>query len=215
MGLFHSPSIVTDGLVLALDAANTKSYPGTGSTWFDMSGNGNNATLYSVTHKADNGGVFETAGSLSSYISSSTPNLASTNFTVFCASRYTASTNGRIVNALGNNFLVGHHPGYPERYYASGWVQQTTTFQNNTDWRIYHATGEISDDSYDFYVNERTIITGSNAGASGPNGLLIGKSPYSSEASAAHCAFVYYYNRVLSASEVAQNFEALRGRFGL
>ena len=39
MGLFHSPKIVTDGLVLGLDAANPKSYPGSGTTWNDISGN--------------------------------------------------------------------------------------------------------------------------------------------------------------------------------
>lgn len=45
MGLTHSPKIVTNGLVLALDAANNKSYPGSGVTWYDLSGNGNNGTL--------------------------------------------------------------------------------------------------------------------------------------------------------------------------
>ena len=44
MALAHSPRIVTDGLVLALDAANTKSYPGSGEIWYDLSGNGYNAT---------------------------------------------------------------------------------------------------------------------------------------------------------------------------
>ena len=92
MGLFHSPRIVTDGLVMALDAANAKSYPGSGTTWNDISGNGNNATLNSVTHKSDNGGVFETAGALTSYIDNNTINLTSTNFTVFCASRSVSYT---------------------------------------------------------------------------------------------------------------------------
>ena len=45
MGLAHSPRIVTDGLVLALDAGNTKSYPGSGATWTDLSGKENDATL--------------------------------------------------------------------------------------------------------------------------------------------------------------------------
>jgi len=45
MGLGHSPSIVTSGLVLALDAGNTKSYPNTGTVWTDLSGNGNTGTL--------------------------------------------------------------------------------------------------------------------------------------------------------------------------
>ena len=45
MGLTHSPRIVTDGLVLALDAANVKSYGGSGTTWTDLSGKGNNGTI--------------------------------------------------------------------------------------------------------------------------------------------------------------------------
>ena len=43
--MFTGPNIVTDGLVLHLDAGNTKSYPGSGTTWFDKSGNENNGTL--------------------------------------------------------------------------------------------------------------------------------------------------------------------------
>ena len=44
MGLSHSPKIVTNGLVLCLDAANPKSYPGSGTAWTDLSGNARNAT---------------------------------------------------------------------------------------------------------------------------------------------------------------------------
>ena len=222
MGTFYNPKIVTNGLVMALDAANTKSYPGSGTTWFDISGNSNNATLNSVTHKSDNGGVFETAGALTSYIDNNTINLSSTNFTVFCASRYSnVASAGRVVNALSNNFLVGHHGGGCEKYYAGGpsdwvkWEAARTEAQGRAAWRVYHACGDISGDAYDFYVNERTVITGNANGSQGPNGLLIGKSPYSSEASEAHTSFVYYYNRVLSKAETLQNFEAMRGRFGL
>jgi len=49
MGQFYSPRIVTDGLVLALDAANSKSYSGTGTTWFDLSGNNNHGNLVNNT----------------------------------------------------------------------------------------------------------------------------------------------------------------------
>jgi len=47
MGIFRGPNIVRDGLVLALDAGSERSYPGTGTTWYDLSGNGNNAQLES------------------------------------------------------------------------------------------------------------------------------------------------------------------------
>jgi len=60
MALAHSPRIVTDGLVLCLDAGNAKSYPGSGTTWTDLSGNGNNGTL--VNGVGYNGG---SGGSLS------------------------------------------------------------------------------------------------------------------------------------------------------
>ena len=46
MAYRNGPKIVTDGLVLCLDAAIGKSYPGSGNTWYDLSGNGNNCTLY-------------------------------------------------------------------------------------------------------------------------------------------------------------------------
>jgi hypothetical protein len=55
MGLSHSPHTVTDGLVLCLDAANRRSYPGTGTTWYDLSGNGNHGTL--TNGPVFNGGV--------------------------------------------------------------------------------------------------------------------------------------------------------------
>ena len=59
MALAHSPKIVTDGLVLCLDAANPKSYPGSGTTWTDLSGNGNNGTLVNgASYNSVNNGVF-------------------------------------------------------------------------------------------------------------------------------------------------------------
>ena len=57
MAFIHSPKIITDGLVLALDAGNTKSYPGSGTVWTDLSGNNNTGTLTNgPTFNAANGG---------------------------------------------------------------------------------------------------------------------------------------------------------------
>ena len=49
MGAYGGPDIPTDGLVLALDATSERSYPGSGTTWYDLSGQGNNATLNNGT----------------------------------------------------------------------------------------------------------------------------------------------------------------------
>jgi hypothetical protein len=59
MAFNYSPKIVTDGLVLYLDAANTKSYPGSGTTWNDLSGNGYDGTLVNgPTFDSESGGNF-------------------------------------------------------------------------------------------------------------------------------------------------------------
>lgn len=54
-----NPYIVTSGLVLSLDASNPRSYPGTGSTWYDVSGTGNNGTMgaYNTLQTVSVGGV--------------------------------------------------------------------------------------------------------------------------------------------------------------
>ena len=55
--MYTGPNIITDGLVLALDAASPRSYPGTGTTWYDVSGYGNNGTLTNgPTFDSGNGG---------------------------------------------------------------------------------------------------------------------------------------------------------------
>jgi hypothetical protein len=57
MAFNYSPKIITDGLVLYLDAANTRSYPGTGTTWSDLSRGGNNGVLTNgPTFNSANGG---------------------------------------------------------------------------------------------------------------------------------------------------------------
>ena len=57
MSLSRGPKIVTNGLVLYLDAANKKSYPGSGTTWTDLSGNNNTGTLTNgPTFDSNNGG---------------------------------------------------------------------------------------------------------------------------------------------------------------
>ena len=64
MALSHSPKIVTDGLVLCLDAGDRKSYSGSGTTWSDRSGNGYNATLNNgPTFNSANGGSIDFDGS--------------------------------------------------------------------------------------------------------------------------------------------------------
>lgn len=218
MGIAYNPAIITSGLVQYLDAENIRSYPGSGATWIDLSGNGNNATLIgTVTHTTDNGtSVFSLPGTTGNRIDASGPNLTSSNFTVICATRATSSQNGRIVSAGANNWLLGHHDDEAYKYYAEGWISNPgLNNQNGQVWRVYCGTGNIGASSYSLYVDGEHIVTNSN-GTAGPNGWSIGRWQGSnSQYTPAMISFLICYNRVLTSQEIQQNFNALRGRFGI
>ena len=59
MAFYNSPRIITDNLVACWDAANSKSYPGSGTTWVDISGKGHNATVNGATFSTLNGGEWD------------------------------------------------------------------------------------------------------------------------------------------------------------
>lgn len=217
MAQIYGPNIVTDGLVLAWNAADRNSYPGTGTTIYDLSGNGNNGTLYNgVGFSIANGGVLTFDGT-NDYVTCSTPNLSSTDFTVVGAARYSGATRGRMINAISSNWLLGHWGNSVANYYAEGWVTGAGAGGSDTNWRIYTGTGAVTADSYNFYING-TLNTGpSNAGSAGPNGISIGAyTPGGpSEYSTGEFSFVYVYNRVLSVLEIAQMYNAKKSTFSL
>jgi hypothetical protein len=218
MAFGNGPRIVTDGLVLAWDIADRNSYPGSGTTVFDLSGNGNNGTITGgVTYSnATANGVLTTNGT-TGYISSNTPNLASTNYTVIGAARYNGATRARMINSTSNNWLLGHWSDSVSNYYAEGWVSPAAaTGGSDTLWRIYTGTGNIAGDSYAFYINNILTNGPNNGGAAGPNGITVGRySQGNSEYSTGDFSFVLIYNRILSASEIAQNYDAQKSRFNL
>jgi hypothetical protein len=208
------PKIPTNGLVLMWDAADANSYPGSGTTIYDLSGNGNHGTLYNgVGFSTENGGVLTFDGTNDSVLSA-TPNLASSDFTVIGASRYSGSVRGRIINAYSNNWLLGHWGNSVANYYSEGWVTGAGVGGTDTNWRIYTGTGYIYPDSYTFYINN-TLNAGPNGnGAQGPNGIgLCGG--YAGELSTAQFSFLYVYNCVLSTAEMTQIYNAKKSRFGL
>jgi len=215
MATQYGPRIITDGLVCALDAADKNSYPGTGNVWTDLTGNSNNGTLFlSPSYSTAFGGVFTFDGS-TQYITVSGLNYSIGTSTVFCASRYSGATRGRMVNGTSNNWLIGQWGGSTENYYAEGWVSTVSSGAGDTVWRIYAACGNSTTDSYQVYVNG-SLTFDSNGGSQGPNGLTIGRyGQGTSEWTTGQVSFVYVYNRVLNRSEVSQNFNALRGRFGI
>jgi hypothetical protein len=184
------------------------------STWYDLSGNGNNGTIVGNIRYNASTQSLRLPGTDGSYINVLSPNLSASNFTVMVASRYTTVTAGRILSGYGNNWLLGHHSSTSEEYFSEGWIRDTATA--DTSWRIYTGTGNISSDQYSFYINDSLVVSNSANGSQGPNGFGIGRfAQGNTEYAEGEIGFVLAYNRVLTATEITANYNALRSRYGL
>ena len=221
--LAHSPRIITNGLVLCLDAANRKSYPTTGTTWTDLSGNGNTGTLVNgVGYTGSNGGALSFDG-VDDYatgsIASSTSNVTM-NCWIYLSS---TSKKGAFVN-IGTSYAIGVGSLFFE---SSGneilglfsnvrWVR--TGINYGVGWK--YVTFVLSATSVpSIYVNASLIgtYTGTNPNTPSNNfyiGRNIGDEP-NNRAFGGEITQVSIYNRALSADEIKQNYNALKSRYGL
>lgn len=225
MAISYNPSIVTNGLVLALDAANPKSYPGSGSTWFDLSGNGNNLTLVnSPTFSSSYGGCFTFNGSNQrAYI----PNAS-------CSSNFKTMTSYSSVAVIKSlNSDTAWHTLYSfgdSSNFLDMWQRATT--------RVYGSDGTQLYSSIDMYTAGLSVWAQTSSVADGGvlyrNGASIGSASVASQTSTSTFDFgiaydsntltyfanlefpiLFIYNRVLTSAEVQQIYFAVRGRFGI
>ena len=218
MGLAHSPSIVMNGLVLCLDAGNRKSYPGIGTTWTDLSGRGNNGTLInSPTYNSSTGGYLSFNGTTQYATCSGTP-LNVTSYTKSVWFRLsTLATNNNLVSCSPGHFMYfsatnklycghsdwGNYQAYPSttNFSTATWYNACLTF-NTTDGMVLYVNG-IQDSTYTA-VKTQAAGGGIEIASFGAGNFLTGDISH-----------VSVYNRSITASEIQQNFNALRGRFGI
>jgi hypothetical protein len=195
----------TNGLVMFIDGANPSSYPGSGNTWYDISGNNHNISLGStVSYTSSFGGVLTFPENGNGYGRNTTMNLSTSNYTVI--------TYVRKLSNYQNNWLIGHHDDTYGDYYAEGWVNNISSPKSDTTWRMFAGTGHISNDVYQLYINDSLIVQ-NNLGSQGPRGWNF-NNQYS-QYSNCQIANLIVYNRVLSASEIQDVYNKTKGRFGL
>jgi hypothetical protein len=221
MAVAYNSSIVTDGLVLCLDAANPKSYPGSGTTWFDLSGNGNNGTSSGGTSFSNlNGGCFSFDGTDDEIISTNSSSV-----------QVNAGTIGAWFNGTSNNtgyrgiiakqmawglFLLNN---ILETYDWGNGVTRTTgiTLGNNTWNNAVMTFTDISgtpSNNAKIYLNGRLVLTTTIRLSNHTVTVQIGEANAGQHFNG-NIANAFVYNRVLSEDEVQRNFNALRGRFGI
>jgi hypothetical protein len=228
--LAHGPSIVTQGLVLALDAADRNSYPGSGTAWVDLSGRDNNGTLVNgVGYNSANGGTIVFDG-VNDYVTLSNILTNSGNLT-YCAWVYRSvvSPNGYtnlFTSTLQNEQfqldLTGHPGGFG--MFVDGAYNSTTSNLIPLNTWIYICYQRNGTGLYGYLngVEQFSATTGNTAGFGYNNSTAVSRidkiGAYSSGTDYnlnGKLGPVHMYNRALTATEISQNFNATRSRFGI
>ncbi len=234
MSTSYSPRIVTSGLVLLLDAANTKSYPGSGTAWNDLSGEGNNLT--------NDGATFNTSGFWSfagdgGNLESQLLNIPLTNgITMCCWWRMTGTGFGspRIFETLitGGSAPYGHALAVDTDGSLRTWIDEnstttdrfltlddpTTFYDGNWHYLVMTYQDPIGVLYIDGVPTENASI--STTGLDDINIITIGAVTdyggtftHASNCFQGDIAICQLYNRGLSSNEVLQNYNATKGRY--
>jgi len=229
MGVHNGAIIPQNGLQLLLDAANTKSYPGSGTTWTDLSGNGNTGTLTnSPTFTTDNGGAIRFDGTNDYVVVADTANLrvsssgitfglwlrkdSGTGYDYYMkkTSEYMLRTSGEATSDLEAFVYIDTN--------SSGAVnaeprRQTGVELADDTWTLAITTWHSDANAYRLYVDGVStgqstktgdIITTTNDLEIGGN---VGGYPD------CDIAYAFVYNRNLSDAEILDIYNATRGRF--
>jgi hypothetical protein len=217
----YGPKIATNGLVLYLDTADKKSYSGSGNNWFDLSGNSRVGVLTNgPTFNSSNGGNIVFDGSNDCIVIDSNASILSTTAYTKTAWFYATSF------ATNNNIISGGNSGQ-----HAFWLQATNRLYSghNGNWSTVASSSTLSLNTWYYgavtfnttngwvlYLNGYQENTNASTTTFTGNGeILVGAYGTGSNCFTGRVASVSIYNRILSASEILQNFNATRGRFGI
>ena len=227
MALQHSPSIVTSGLVLCVDAGNPRSYSGSGTAWNDAISSGYNFTLTNgPVYSSSNLGYFTFDGVNDFASASNNTALDTQTPTVEVWIKTNATSQNGFwfekgsVNTQYSLFQEGASIVWRQYMSSSSTLvsQYTTTssYISTSNWA--HIVGTYTSGSRITYINGVAVTSDSQTGTINTNtsGMYIGAygtgTGYFYNGALSICRV---YNRVLSATEILQNFNALRGRYGI
>jgi hypothetical protein len=229
MGFYRGPHIVTDGLVLSLDAGNVKSYQSGSTTWFDKSGNANNGTLTNgPTFDSANGGSIVFDGTNDFINLPTSTSLWSSNFSInfFIKS-----------NILGNQFIFSngtYGSAATNIWFGGGNLNNFAIFLRRTDGTnaigynftlpipynilaYYSIVYSTNDNTLKLYQNSNLVESKNTSLVDPswmPNGWRIGNSNGWTSVNGNIYNFTIY-SKALSAEEVLQNYNATKSRYNL
>ena len=217
-----APSYVTESLQFYVDAGLTSSYPGTGTTWYDISENSRNLTMNSLSYSSNDGGyiIFDgshTADSVATYSIN-----FSNGFTVESVAKFSGSGQEGLFAFNGNGKFINVQAQETNIRWEvdQGSSFETTNSLTSSTW--YHVTCVYEGTSNGSSATARIYINGVENNTQSLNADRTGQSQTSNFELGLHdgnltgnIALSRMYNKVLSPSEVLQNFNYTKNRFGL
>jgi hypothetical protein len=218
--------VVQSGLVLNLDAGVSTSYPGSGTTWTDLSGNGNTGTLTNgPTYDSTNGGYIVFDGT-NDYVNIVDAAILDLTASITSEAWVFAVKSTGIQNVISKSSSIQNN-GYIYPRTDNGWnncsfylnigtwTTLSTAWPSRNAW--HHTAATYDGNAMSIYINGNLVASKSQTGAisTNTNALSIGDQPGYSEYFGGNLSNLRLYNRALTAAEVKQNFNALRGRFGI
>lgn len=234
MATNYNPSVVTDGLVFCVDAGNSKSYPGSGTSWSSIDSTGVTGTIYgSPVFTSGNDAHFDFEQATADYVRFERNDLNGGSFAytqITCELWYRPSSTGS-TGTTGNNLItvenafeisVGRVTGGHGIQYASNpwaWYGTNNPVLTDNEWNLISFVNTTS--GRWIYVNGSQVFTRSDTGSINvgtttyPYLTLMGRYSGTGSQAEGDLACVRLYNRGLSVAEITQNFEAHRGRFGV
>ena len=223
MALAHSPRMVTDGLVLALDAGNTKSYPGSGTTWKDLSGNSNNGTLTNgPTYSSADGGYLNFDGTNDYVDVSGSISVSAATFLAWVRldgdqSHFTGVIFSRSPASGMNFYSTSEQIAYHWNNASNTYNWQSGLIVPTQEWCMISVN--VNSSSATAYLCRSSGITSATNTVSHSSITLdainVGRDSSSGRDLDGRMSVAMIYNRALTAAEVAQNYNALKGRFGI
>lgn len=212
-------SYVTEGLLLHLDAGDISSYPGIGSTWFDISGNGNNGTIQSGVSHTDAGSssYFTFDGTSNGYVSMPLLTTAITNITMLALVNMPSSEGGCIFyngDTGGYGFGIGESTFDNSGNNAIGLYQVIRWIDTNINWGTgWMMVGmALNGSSTASFIKNTSILASSSGTAPNTpvnNSALGVDVPGAARNFAGDIAWAGFYNRELTSSELAKNYNYL------
>ena len=227
MGTSYNSNIVTDGLVLCLDAANPRSYPLSGNTWYDLSGNSHHGTLVNgVGFDANNGTLtFDGTNDKVTFATSSKFDFGTGNFTIQVWYNVQYHTTYHHFWTFGDQYHLAFKMTRPDSglttiYVAAGSNGPSSYGAINSQatlntWQM--ATLVRNGDNPSIYIdadNKGTKTGWLNADVDGSTNAGTTGWGWASEYTKGNISQIKIYNKALSAEEVRRNYNATRGRYG-